>query len=141
MIARTRSVAGLAIHAFTLILAVGVTSPAAGQAPSRDTAAAGHSAVKDLPLSAAQRLAYVGRYRVRMPSGEQGGLVISEVNGELHAQPEGEPKPLRILYQGDGDFRPEGVPDFVFHFVLEDGRATKFTVKKEDGLMTGVRIE
>ncbi|MEO6525761.1 MAG: hypothetical protein ABIP93_03985 [Gemmatimonadaceae bacterium] len=140
MIARARRLTDLTRCAIALLLAAAFAGRADAQS-TRDTTAAARALVQDLPLTAAQRQAYVGHYEVTMPSGERGGLVVSEEKGMLHAQPEGAPKPLRILNQGDNDFRPEGIPDFVFHFVLEGGRATKFTVRKEDGVMTGVRVK
>ena len=49
---------------------------------------------------------------------------------------------LRLLYQGDAVFRPEGMPNFVITFVLEGGRATKLTGRRPEveGVMEGVRI-
>jgi hypothetical protein len=125
----------------TFLLALFVPAPAAGQAPSRDTTAAA-APVKDLPLTAAQRQAFVGTYSVTLPFGEQTSLRIFEENGALKGQPENDPNSQegrRLLYQGDNVFRPEGA-DFVLTFVLENGRATKFTARREDGVMEGTRI-
>ena len=91
-------------------------------------------------LTAAQRQAFVGTYAVTLPFGEPRSLRIFEENGVLMAKPEDQPEAKRLLYQGDNVFRPEGIPDFVFTFVLEGGRATKFTVRRPDGVMQGIRI-
>jgi hypothetical protein len=122
-----------------LLLALFVSGPAAGQAAVNDSARAS-TAVKDVPLTAQERQAFIGRYTTIMPAGERTLLVVSEQDGQLRAQPEGM-GPIRILYQGDNRFRPEGIPDFEFHFEISNGRATKFTVQKEDGLMVGVRLD
>jgi hypothetical protein len=95
--------------------------------------------VKDLPLTAAERQAFVGSYSVTLPFGEQTALRIFEDNGVLKGQPEDQ-EARRLLYQGDNVFQPEGTPDFVFTFVLEGGRATKFTVRRPDGVMHGIRV-
>jgi len=111
---------------------------AAAQAPSRDTTGA-TATVKDLPLTAAERQVFVGKYAVTLPYGEPRSVVIVEENGGLKAHPDDQ-GPARLLYQGDNSFRPEGVPDFLFVFVVENGRATSFTVKREDGVMRGTRV-
>ena len=77
---------------------------------------------------------------VRMPGGENTWVDVSEQDGQLKAQPEGMAA-VRILYQGDNRFRPEGIPDFEFRFEVANGRATRFTVQKEDGLMVGTRVD
>jgi len=136
-----------AVAMFAIALLIGASRPgeALAQIPKADSSIAGVPP-RDLPLGAADRKAYVGLYRVTMPSGDMETMRVVEENGVLKGQP-GNPAPndprhpLRLLYQGDHEFRPEGVPDFVFHFVLEGGRAMSFTVHKEDGLMRGVRAE
>ena len=137
MTARLRILVTLAPHAAALLLAlaVGLPARAGGQGQVRDTT------VKDLPLTAAQRQAFVGRYSVTLPFGELRSVRIFEENGVLKAQDDDEDKgPGRLLYQGDNVFRPEGIPGFTITFVLESGRAAKFTGRRPDGVMEGVRV-
>lgn len=138
MTAHFRALVNLTPCALALLLALGLPARAAGQEPARDTTATSPP-VKDLPLTAAQRQAFVGTYAVTLPFGEPRSLRIFEENGVLMARPDDRPEATRLLYQGDNVFRPEGVPNFVFTFVLENGRATKFSVPREDGVMVGVR--
>jgi hypothetical protein len=137
MTARLRAF-GPAPYAFTLLLVLSLPPCATGQQPVRDTAVASAS-VKDLPLTAAQRQAFVGSYSVTLPSGEQRSFRIFEEGGVLKGQPENQ-EALRLLYQGDNAFRPEGMPNFTLTFVLESGRATKFTGRRPDGVMEGIRV-
>ncbi len=123
---------------FALLLAVVLPAGAAAQARPGDTTHKGPS--RDLPLTAAQRQAFVGSYAVTLPYGEPRSLRIFEENGTLKAQTEEDPGSRRLLYQGDNIFHPEGMPQFAFAFVLEGGRATSFTVQREDGVMKGTRI-
>ncbi len=95
--------------------------------------------VKDLPLTAAQRESLVGSYSVILPMGGQDVLRIFEENGILKAHSSHENKTGRLLYQGDGAFRPEG-SDFVITFVIEAGRATSFQGLREDGVLKGARM-
>lgn len=66
-------------------------------------------------------------------------LRVFEENGILKAHSLRDQEARRLLYQGDAVFRPEGIPDFVITFVLKGGRATKFTVRRPDGVVEGVR--
>jgi hypothetical protein len=136
--ARFRILGNLAPYAFSLLLALGLPARAVGQAQSRDTTGAS-APVKDLPLTAAERQAFVGSYSVTLPFGEQRSLHIVEDNGVLKGQPDDQ-EAQRLLYRGDNVFQPEGIPDMVFTFVLEGGRATKFTVRRPDGVMHGIRV-
>jgi hypothetical protein len=138
MTPRERLLAAIARYVFACLLAIGLSVRAQAQEQVPDTTRAS-ARVKDLPLTAAQRQAFVGSYAVTLPFGEPTSLRIFEENGVLKAQPEGQ-QTVRLLYQGDNIFRPEGIPNFVLTFVVEPGRATTFTVPKEDGLMKGVRI-
>ena len=95
--------------------------------------------VKDLPLTAAQRESVVGSYSVILPMGGQDVLRIFEENGILKAHSSHENRTGRLLYQGDGAFRPEG-SDFVITFVIEAGRATSFQGLREDGVLKGARM-
>jgi hypothetical protein len=104
--------------------------------PPRSTQAA--ITAKDLPLTAAQRQSFVGSYSVMLPMGGQDVLRIFEENGILKAHSSHENRTGRLLYQGDGAFRPEG-SDFVITFVIEAGRATSFQGLREDGVIKGTR--
>jgi len=96
--------------------------------------------VKDLPLTAAQRESKIGSYSVILPMGGQDVLRIFEENGILKAHSSHENRTGRLLYQGDGAFRPEG-SDFVITFVIEAGRATSFQGLREDGVIKGTRTQ
>jgi hypothetical protein len=96
--------------------------------------------VKDLPLTAAQRESLVGSYSVILPMGGQDVLRIFEENGILKAHSSHENRTGRLLFQGDGAFRPEG-SDFVITFVIEAGRATSFQGLREDGVIKGTRTQ
>ena len=139
MTAQFRSLAHRVLAAGVAFLLAGVLPSGAGaQVQTGDTT---HKAAsKELPLTAAQRQAFVGSYAVTLPYGEPRSLRIFEENGTLKAQTNEDPGSLRLLYQGDNIFHPEGMPHFAFVFVLESGRATSFTVDREDGVMKGTRI-
>jgi hypothetical protein len=92
----------------------------------------------DLPLTSAQRQSFVGTYSVTLPMGGRDVLRIFEEDGLLKAYSSHENKTGRLLYQGDGVFRPEG-SNFVITFVFDGGRATGFTAHREDGVMKGTR--
>jgi hypothetical protein len=145
MTAGLRVLVSLTPCAMALMLALGLPARAAGQEPLRDTTAA-RPPVKDLPLTAAQRQAFVGTYFLTatagspLPPDASMSLRVFEENGVLMAKG-GDEGAGRLLYQGDNIFRPEGAPpDVVVSFVLEKGRATKLTVRKEDGVIEGVRV-
>jgi hypothetical protein len=143
MRARPCRLAHVAPCAVTLLLALGLPAHAAAQAQSRDTTTEVTPPVKDLPLTAAQRQAFVGRYSGTLPFGEERALRIIEENGVLKAHPDdAEPGTSggRLLYQGDNVFRPEGVPGFVMTFVLENSRATRIIICRRDGVMQAVRV-
>jgi len=96
--------------------------------------------VRDLPLTVAERQAYVGTFNATLPQGG-GGLVQVYLQGDtLRMRPQGENNAPRLLYQGGHVFRAEGVPDFVITFVLAQGRATGFAVQKEDGVIQATRV-
>ncbi len=134
---RPRKPSTFTAASIALALVFGVSAPAAAQAKPGDTTRTADAA-KDLPLTAAQRQSFVGSYSVTLPLGGGSVVRIFEENGVLKAFSEGETH--RLVYQGDAVFRPEGVPDFVLTFVIEGGRATRFTGRKPDGVMEGVRI-
>jgi len=96
--------------------------------------------VRDLPLTAAQRQSFVGTYSVTLPRGGRDVLRVFEENGLLKAHSSHENRTGRLLYQGDGTFRPEG-SNFVITFVFDSGRATRFTGHREDGVIKGTRTQ
>jgi hypothetical protein len=120
-----------------IVLAFGLPARASGQ--GQDTAAA-RAVVKDLPLTAAQRQTYVGSYALTVPSGEQSSVRIFEENGVLKAHEENQNEPHRLVYQGDTVFLVEGMPGISLAFVVESGRATRFTVRTPDGPLGAVRV-
>jgi len=71
--------------------------------------------------------------------GGQDGRRLFEENGLLKAHSSHENRTGRLLYQGDGAFRPEG-SNFVITFVFDAGRATGFTSHREDGVLKGARM-
>ena len=96
--------------------------------------------VWDLSLTPAQRQSFVGIYSVTLPMGGRDELRILEENGQLKAHSSHENRTGRLLYQGDGAFRPEG-SNFVITFVFNGGRATGFSGRREDGVLEGTRIQ
>lgn len=132
MIARVETFAALALL-LTLSSAAGHA-----QAQTRDTTRP--AVVTDLPLTAAQRQAYVGVYSVSLPQGEQTMLNVYEENGILMAHPDNQDESRKLVYQGDNVFLADGDPEFAIVFVVENGRATKFTVRRADGVIQGVRV-
>jgi hypothetical protein len=141
--ARPRLLAHVAPCAVTLLLVGFPAHTTTVQAQSRDTTTEVSPPVKDLPLTAAQRHAFVGRYAGTLPFGEERSVRIVEENGVLKAHPddaEANSPGARLLYQGDNVFRPEGVPGFAMVFVLEHGRATRIIICRRDGVMQAVRV-
>jgi hypothetical protein len=136
MTARIRGLSNL----IPVVFALALVFPAGAAAQTQPGDPTHKGTPKDLPLTAAQRQAFVGSYAVTLPYGEPRSLRIFEENGMLKAQTEEDPGSRRLLYQGDNIFHPEGMPQFAFTFVLEGGRATSFTVQREDGVMKGTRI-
>jgi len=96
--------------------------------------------VWDLSLTPARRQSFVGIYSVTLPMGGRDELRIFEENGLLKAHSSHENKTGRLLYQGDGAFRPEG-SNFVITFVFNGGRATGFSGRREDGVIEGTRTQ
>lgn len=126
--------------AYVCLFAVGLPASISAQTQSHDTSAAS-IAVKDLPLTAAQRPAYVGVYIVRLPQGEQTTVNVYEQNGVLNLLPGNQDESRKLVYQGDNVFLAGGDPSFALVFVVENGRATRFTVHRADGVIEGVRVQ
>lgn len=109
------------------------TRPAA---PTATSASAAAPAVRDLPLTAAERQAYVGTYRGTLPQGETGLVQVYLQGDTLRLLPWNQDVAPRLLHQGGHVFHPEGMPDFV----VAQGRATGFSVPKEDGVLRATRV-
>jgi hypothetical protein len=130
----------LARGAFVCLLAstlpAGALAQGQGRQPTRDSAA-----VKDLPLTPAQRERYIGRYATELPGGEKVTLRIFEENGALRLWASSNPdEPRRLFYQGDNGFLMENAPGFVLTFVLLRDYAIKFTLHKPEGDLQALRI-
>lgn len=134
-----------------LVLACALSGRASAQAPTQApaqtpaprpaaAASAAGSAVRDLPLTAAERQAYVGTYSAALPQGGTGLVRVYLQGDTLRMRPQDEDRAPRLLYQGGHVFVAEGVPDFVITFVLERGRAARFSVQKEDGVIQATRV-
>lgn len=124
-------VAGLA-----LVLVAGHPATLFAQRTGWDTT----TAVADLPLTAAERQAFVGRYRVTLPQESGYFAFVEEEQGRLRLCAEASGECRRMLHQGRNVFLFEGVPDFEVTFVVENGRATRFALRKADGPGDGVRV-
>lgn len=143
----TRPVLRLTV-AFALAGALsGLSGRASAQAPAVQPPAGqpgAGPAVRDLPLTAAQRGAYVGTYRVALPQGGAGTVRVFEEGGVLRMHAGDEDRTVRLLHQGAHVFQAEGVPDFLVTFAVAPGapgRATGFRVQKEDGTIDGTRVQ
>ena len=125
--------------AFSLIVAAPTAVRA--QAESSAPAASESAAVKDLPLVAAERLGFVGRYALAIPGSGQPPRVlrIFDEQGALMGQVNGNDA-MRMLYQGNNVFRAEADPA-VITFTVEGRRATRVAVTLPEGAMEGTRIE
>ena len=121
------------------LFAVGFLIPALAKGQAGDTTRMS-VAVKDLPLSTANRQSYAGSYTANLPQGGQSSVLVFEENGTLKLRVSDSDESRRLLYQGDNVFLAENTPDFVLTFVMDGGRATGFTVRKADGkLIVAVR--
>ncbi len=129
--------------ATALALAGAMPARASAQAPAPQPAtrtAAPAPAARDLPLTDGERQAYVGTYSGTLPQGGT-GLVRVYLRGDtLRMSRSDDSRAPRLLYQGGHVFRAEGVPDFVIDFAVEKGRATGFSVQKDDGVLRATRV-
>jgi hypothetical protein len=109
-----------------LALAPCLPAPAAAQEPAPAPAE-----LKEVPLAAEQRAAFVGRYTLTSPDGEPMEFQIWEENGALLARPNDE-EPARLIHLGDNVFTADGHTEFRLTFQLEAGKAKSFSVKRND---------
>jgi hypothetical protein len=126
----------LACCAVALLLTFGFPPLASAQRTGWDST----RVVKDLPLTPAQRQAFVGSYRVTMPQGDEIRVRVKDENGKLRLRPEGDDESHAMLHQGGNVFLIDQAPDFQLEFIVENGRTAKFTLRKADGLGEGVRV-
>ena len=138
MIIRSGTSGVLARCALGLLLAAGLPTVAAAQQQRHDTSAAG-PAVRNLPLTEAQRQMYVGLYNVILPQGGETSFRVYEEKGELRAVPGNQDQSRALVYQGDNVFLAGGDPQFALVFVVKNGRATNFSVHRADGVIEGYR--
>ena len=89
-------------------------------------------------LDAAGRAPFVGDYEIRMPTGATLPLRLFEQDGALMAQARGQPA-LRLLHQGNRVFVSES-GNLRMQFVVEDGRATRFTLYQGALTAEGTRV-
>ncbi len=90
-------------------------------------------------LTSAQRRPYIGSYTITTPEGERIPFRLYESEGMLLGQP-GADAPVRMVYLGDNLFRTEGQYDYTVTFILENGRATRFTARSGDTVLQGARV-
>jgi hypothetical protein len=134
---RTQARGRLRLAPYFAALAIAATA-AAPAAAQETTPAPATAEMKDLPLTAEQRQAYVGVYSVAMPEGTMNFRVYEQA-GALFGAP-GDDEPKRLLYQGENLFRPEGMPEFSVAFTMEGSRAAKFVVKSPEFTLEGIRV-
>ena len=137
MTARLGTLGAVGLCAIVLLLAFILPTRASAQ-PPQDTIQAG-AAMKELPLTAAQRQSYAGSYTANMPHGGQVSVRVFEENGVLKMWVSDPGDARRLVYQGDNVFVPENTPDFVITFVIKGGRVTGFNVPREEGQIVAVR--
>jgi hypothetical protein len=136
MTTRAQPVAVLAPILLPLFLGLGACS-AAVESPA--AVAPAPTAATTPALTAVQRQPYLGSYSITTPEGERITFRIYEENGVLKGQP-GAEEPVRLVYLGDNLFRTEGQYNYTVTFILENGRATRFTARSGDTVLQGVRI-
>ena len=90
-------------------------------------------------LTAAQRQPYIGSYTITTPEGERIPFRLYESEGALLGQP-GADAPVRMVYLGDNLFRTEGQYNYTVTFIIENGRATRFTARSGDTVLQGTRL-
>ena len=121
-------------HLLLVACAVSLGACAGSPPPAPPAAPAGPPA-----LTAAQRQPFVGSYSITTPEGERIPFRIYESEGALLGQP-GTETPVRMVYLGNNSFRTEGQYNYTVTFVLEGGRAARFTARSGDTVLEGVRL-
>jgi Domain of unknown function (DUF4440) len=102
---------------------------------------AAQAAVKDLPLSAAERQRFIGVYAVTpSPAKPTMPLRVFERGDTLMGQLRNN-DPTRLIYQGDNVFRPSASRNFTIEFTIAGGKATQLSIVSKDGTMRGVRTD
>jgi hypothetical protein len=91
---------------------------------------------KDLATTAPERAALVGIYEITFPDGSKHGLHISDDNGTLMLQPDGQ-KAAKMQSQGGNVFAVPGVGRLTFD--MANGHATGFVVGGGVRPLEGVR--
>jgi hypothetical protein len=128
-----------------IALALAAASPSRAAAPTTAPASAlaptatADSAMKDLPMSAAERATYAGTYSATSPEGNKMTLVIAEQNGTLVGTMNGQDS-SRLRSQGNGVLRPESYPNIALTFSVQGDHATKLTMRQEDRVMEMPRV-
>jgi hypothetical protein len=122
-----------------LLLGFGLPTGVSAQVQGQDRAC-NCAAAKDLSLTAEQRQAYIGTYSTELPAGERVTVRIFEEKGALRLRSSDADESRRLVYQGDNVFLAENTPGFMFTFVVVNNRATTFTMHREDGDLTAVRV-
>jgi hypothetical protein len=132
---------GAALGAIALALGAVSTSRAGAQSATAVSApaAAADTAMKDLPLTPAERASYAGTYSGDSPEGRKMTLVIAEENGALVGTMNGD-ESSRLLSQGNGVIRPEKFPDVSVKFTVQGDHATKLTMRQGDRVMEMPRV-
>ena len=128
MHSRTRLVSRLVPVAFALVLGGCAGAPPPPPPPTGPPV-----------LTTAQRQPYIGSYVITTPDNERITFRIYEAEGMLLGQP-GAEAPVRLVYLGDNLFRTEGQYNYTVTFIIENGRATRFTARSGDTVLQGVRL-
>jgi CubicO group peptidase (beta-lactamase class C family) len=89
-------------------------------------------------LSAAQRAPYVGEYTITRPNGSPLQLQISLEGDRLMAQAPGQPQ-QELIPNGNHTFSADFDRTMRLTFVVENGKATKLTLRQGGAEMPGVR--
>lgn len=100
---------------------------------------AAQAAIKDLPISHAERQRFVGAYAVS-PGPDKPAMTFrvfergDTLMGQLRTN-----EPTRLIYQGENAFRPSAARDFSIEFGVAGGVATTVAIVSKNGTMSGAR--
>jgi CubicO group peptidase (beta-lactamase class C family) len=101
----------------------------------------GPAPLADLPTTAAERSALVGRYRVAQPDGTREDAEVLEENGQLMLRLGGRPA-LRLQRQQGQVFAPAGQPGVRVRFeTAGNGRATGFLIDRASRPLPATRVD